>query len=967
MNRLIILITVCITCFINTAASQNTQCSKNLGSAKDAYLIGDFKKVKEFLDPCIKQGMAFSNNIDKNRALEILALSAIALDSIEVAKEHILTIIKSDVNYNQDPALENIVFAQLISRLRSEGLEVRVSSVSKKAEEISSAPASVELITREDLLNRGYVDLVDALSDIPGFHINKLYSVPTANIFQLGFRQESTERTLLMVDGVEENDLWLNWAYLSRQYPISSIKAIEVIYGPSSTMYGPRAFVGAINIITYDPKEVPKTPLLVKPEQQKYRQVYLNGGVTAGQLNTKVADMTMGFRGSEKSNFSLQLTGRYFMTDNHDMSSAEFFDYEPSDIDHLGYKQLNLIGKLPNGQSLNQYMSDFKLPETSPYYTVLKDATGNIQSINLTEAGKLRAAKLDKDLYTSNVNGAPIGYSNDSRDYYVGLKMKVENVLIGFRHWKTNGGFGLYQDINEAGTNNGSQWAPKNTTMFVKFDRALSEKITFSNLSTFNIHRLGKESNRVSFTSFGDPDTQLHFAHLLNPDSMIMGLNGYSQNNLLVGSEGRLINKYSLMQHGWRNKYYFYEAQMLRNETRFFYDDKKWSISSGIDLRSTQTQGDYLTVIDYNTNYKTVEDFKAKQSVFAYAQSFGLADDQIPGSNIFSLLDASVYFQSTYKFTDKFSVILGSRVDYNRIRSFDGFGIEGTPRLAVVYHTPLFTAKGIVSKGIQNPSQWARFSTGGGRTANPFLVPEEISFANIEFSGKINKDPKKDLINWELTGFGYRVFNAVASETFNGEKKNYNTGTYEIIGTMANVLVKPLKNVVVQMNHTFTAPYKTDSKYDTSIISPVRLGDIASHMANISITSVHTNVGPFNFSLNLRGNYVSNKPVGRSTTQRSNAGVDSSNKIPAYLIFHSNIGFSIAKFPYMRFDFTVNNLLNGNLLDPNMGIYYHAGPREAAGTFNLPGEPVGVPFADKNPPYIPQRGRFMMLRMMLDL
>lgn len=967
MNRLIILITVCITSFINVAVSQNTQCSKNLGLAKDAYLIGDFKKVKEFLDPCIRQGIAFSNINDKNRALEILALSAIALDSIEVAKEHILNIIKSDINFNQDPALENIVFAQLISKLRAEGLEVRVSSVSKKAEEISSAPASVELITREDLLNRGYIDLVDALSDIPGFHINKIYSVNYANIFQLGFRQENSERTLLMVDGVEENDLWLNWAYLSRQYPISSIKAIEVIYGPSSTMYGPRAFVGAINIITYDPKEVPKTPLLNKPEEQKYRQVYLNGGVTAGQLNTKLADLTMGIRGSEKSNFSLQLTGRYFLTDDHDMSSAEFFDYDPSDIDHLGYDQLNLVKQTPDGRTLNQYLSDFKLPETSPYYTVRKDANGNVESIKLTEAGKLRAAKLDKDLYTSNVNGAPIGYSNGSRDYYFGLKMKVENVLIGFRHWKTNGGYGLYQDINDAGSNNGSRWAPKNTTMFVKFDKTLSEKITFSNLSTFNAHRLGKETNRVNFISFGNPETQLHFAHLLNPDSMIVGFKVNSQSDLLIGSEGQLINKYSLMQHGWRNKYYFYEAQMYRNETRFFYEDKKWDISTGIDLRSTQTQGDYYTVLDYNTNYKTVEDFKAKQKTFALAQSFGLAEGQIAGNNSYSMVDAGFYFQATHKFTDQLSVILGTRIDYNRIRSYDGFGIEGTPRIAVVYHTPLFTAKGILSKGIQNPSQWARFSTGGGRKPNPFLEPEDISFANIEFSGKINKDPKKDFINWEVTGFAYRVLNAVATETFNGVKKNYNTGTYEIVGSMANVLIKPLKNVVVQMNHTFTAPFQTSSRYDSSLMKPVRLGDIASHMANLSITSIHRNVGPFNFSLNLRGNYVSNKPVGRSTTQQRNAGVDYSNKIPAYLIFHSNIGFSIAKFPYIRFDFTVNNLLNGNLLDPNMGIYYHAGTREAAGTFNLPGEPVGVPFADKNPPYIPQRGRFMMLRMMLDL
>ena len=63
-------------------------------------------------------------------------------------------------------------------------------------------------------------------------------------MYQLGFRQESTQRTLLMIDGIEENDLYSNIAYISRQYPISNIKAVEILYGPSATMYGPRAFMG---------------------------------------------------------------------------------------------------------------------------------------------------------------------------------------------------------------------------------------------------------------------------------------------------------------------------------------------------------------------------------------------------------------------------------------------------------------------------------------------------------------------------------------------------------------------------------------------------------------------------------------------------------------------------------------------------------------------------------------------------
>ena len=76
-----------------------------------------------------------------------------------------------------------------------------------------------------------------------------------------------------MIDGVEENDVWLNWAYLSRQYPISNIKAIEVVYGPTGTMYGPRAFVGAINIITFPPRGAGRRFFQAEGEQ-KLRPLY---------------------------------------------------------------------------------------------------------------------------------------------------------------------------------------------------------------------------------------------------------------------------------------------------------------------------------------------------------------------------------------------------------------------------------------------------------------------------------------------------------------------------------------------------------------------------------------------------------------------------------------------------------------------------------------------------------------------
>ena len=94
-----------------------------------------------------------------------------------------------------------------------------------------------------------------------------------------------------MIDGIEENDVFLNWSYISRQYPISSIKAVEVVYGPASTIYGPRAFVGAINIITYQPNEKKRNFFTEKFNESN--KLSLRGNISSGSFNTKNLDVSV--------------------------------------------------------------------------------------------------------------------------------------------------------------------------------------------------------------------------------------------------------------------------------------------------------------------------------------------------------------------------------------------------------------------------------------------------------------------------------------------------------------------------------------------------------------------------------------------------------------------------------------------------------------------------------------------------
>jgi outer membrane receptor protein involved in Fe transport len=962
---------------LSTGLSQNL-CNENYKQATADYAIGRFASVKELMKPCLStaKGKDRVGTDERVRALELMALVAIAEDRIDTARAYITDIVRTEPGFEQTPFLVNVTFEELMRNVRNDLLGASVSSVSKKPESLQLAPANVKLVTRQEMMDRGYVDITDVLMDLPGFHVSKVFGQAHANVYQLGYRQENTERTLLMIDGVEENDLWSNWAYFSRQYPLSNIKAIEVIYGPASAMYGPRAFVGAVNILTFDPKELITDKSLHPEPPPKYRKVQLTGFAQQGAFNTRTGDFTLQVRGKSEntrlSKFALQFTGHLYQSDEHDMSEQEFYDYDSTDIDRLSYSRMNMGD--PKGTGiLSRYFQTFNLPFASPYYTVKRKPSGLIDSILITQAGVDRARSIDRGSYRQKVNGAPIGFSNATNDYSLSLKIRIEDVQIGIRHWKIREGYGFYQDISEAGSMNGSVWSPTGTTMYVKFDKKLSGKISVTNLTNYTRNHLNKNTARVSMVSFGDPQTPLHFAHLLYPDSLLLSRKGFLQSVQNVNPAAQAIAESNLQKPGWRNRYLYYEAQQVRNETRLFYESRRFDMTAGIDMRSTQTQGDYQVYEDFDTDYESPAAFRMKQRNIALARENGVVETVIPGGNIFSILDLGLYGLATFRLSNRFTANLGTRADYNVVRSNAGFGLIITPRLALVYHRDYFSIKFTTSGGQQGVSQWTKYSTGFGRQPNADIEPEKINYADLSVSGrsrKLLKGTRSSILELDLSGNFFDVYDAVGTTEVNDTLINDNIGEYRIFGGMGSLLYRPSRAFNLQANYTFTRAMKTDT---LSLIpgssGRMPIGDIAVHMANLSATYVHGIGGPLRLSLNLRANYVGNRRVGPGTTQFLNYGIDTLGRgvIPAYLVFHGNLGIGLAKFPGMRLDVTVQNLLGYNLLDPVRRTYYHPGAREASGAFNLPWDRPGRPFADANVPFVPQRPRFLLFKLTFDL
>jgi outer membrane receptor protein involved in Fe transport len=364
--------------------------------------------------------------------------------------------------------------------------------------------------------------------------------------------------------------------------------------------------------------------------------------------------------------------------------------------------------------------------------------------------------------------------------------------------------------------------------------------------------------------------------------------------------------------------------------------------------------------MDYDTSYPDTKAFRAKQDSISFARELGIVRNQEQGSNLFSMIDLGAFIQANYTLGEKIFLTGGYRMDYNRIRRSGGFGFANSPRLSAIYNSENTTIKLNYSKGHHNVDQLTRYSAGAGRTPNPNLRPESIDFLNLEYMGHLGNRG----LGWELNAFGYLIENGVASSRTNNGLKNINIEKYRTTGLMSGFYYKPKsRDWNIQVNHTYFNPKQTAAAEDSGIKVPVRLGDIASHRVNLSVTK-QTHLGILSNVLNLRANYVSARPIGINTTSPKNIGIDGKGSpIPEYLILHGNIGFKVQSLPMLRLDLSVENILNKNLLDGGNPEYYHPGPREASGTFNMPGALAGAPYGDLSQPFIPQRPRFFLLRL----
>ncbi|WKZ32031.1 MAG: TonB-dependent receptor [Thermodesulfobacteriota bacterium] len=142
--------------------------------------------------------------------------------------------------------------AAVAGAAESESVESKGVFVTATKTEVSleDVPASVTVITREDIESRPARDIVDAIRDVPGITLSGKGLSGRETIRLRGF---DSKHVLLMVDGrrITASDEYIGHSdYGFTWIPLEDIERIEVVRGPASSLYGSDAMGGVVNIIT---------------------------------------------------------------------------------------------------------------------------------------------------------------------------------------------------------------------------------------------------------------------------------------------------------------------------------------------------------------------------------------------------------------------------------------------------------------------------------------------------------------------------------------------------------------------------------------------------------------------------------------------------------------------------------------------------------------------------------------------
>jgi len=197
-----------------------------------------------------------------------------------------------------------------------------VITPSRLYQEYGQVARATDLITEEEIEDKNPMRVSDILTALPSALVQDNGSL--GQLSSVRFRGATSSQTLILIDDMPINNQRDGVVNLAN-YGTDDIERIEVVRGPSSSLYGSGAVGGTVNIITKEGKEeVPKTTIAGRFGTFYTNNYDITNGAKIGKFNyflTAANDNTKGSR--DNSNYHAETyTAKvgYEFTKQHNIS-----------------------------------------------------------------------------------------------------------------------------------------------------------------------------------------------------------------------------------------------------------------------------------------------------------------------------------------------------------------------------------------------------------------------------------------------------------------------------------------------------------------------------------------------------------------------------------------------------------------------------------------------------------------------
>ncbi len=141
--------------------------------------------------------------------------------------------------------------------------------------------SQITIISKADIDLRNPNSLPDLLRGQPGLSVSQQSGL--GGLTQVRMRGREANHVLVLVDGVEANDIGQGSEFNFSQFPVRQIERIEIVHGAESAIWGSDAIAGVIHIMTRSPESQPSKTFLLSAGSNQTQNLAIDSATRLGE------------------------------------------------------------------------------------------------------------------------------------------------------------------------------------------------------------------------------------------------------------------------------------------------------------------------------------------------------------------------------------------------------------------------------------------------------------------------------------------------------------------------------------------------------------------------------------------------------------------------------------------------------------------------------------------------------------